>query len=213
MESETPTPEKKSSFLKWIGLILLVVLLVAAAFVAGKLMNRTPQLAGPGGPIILNSQGEGGAVMQSFAVSIIPAEELPKTQPDAVGIFNRREDNSFFIGTGDMGVIISGDVTSADGEVSSGPSFATSGGSGEGGTEVEIVVNSDTIVYKEVTAPPDFSDSSENQAEIQQEVAPGDIEEIGANSSLTVWGRKVGERIIADVLLYSEPMMISIEAP
>lgn len=214
MDSENLTPEKKSSLtpLKWIGLLLLIVILVAAAFVAGRLMNRTNQLAGPGGPILISGEGGPGEMM-SFALNVIPAEELPKTQPDAVGFVSRREDNSFFIGTGEMGVIISGEVTSADGEVSKGPGVFTSGGSGEGGTEVEIVVNSDTIVYKEVTAPPAPPTSGEPPAEIQQEVAPGDIEEIGENSSLTVWGRKVGDRIIADILLYSDAMMIISPAP
>lgn len=213
MESENPTHEKKSSPLKWIGLLLLVVILVAAAFVAGRLMNRAPQLVGPGGPMIMSGNGDPGEMM-SISINLVPAEELPKTQPDAVGIFNHREDNSFFISTGNMGVLISGEVTSGSGEVSSGASVVTSGGDGEtDGAVVEIVVNSDTIVYKEVTAPPNFSDSGETQAEIQQEVAPGDIEDIGENSSLTVWGRKVGDRIIADILLYSDAMVMMSPAP
>jgi hypothetical protein len=196
---ETENSNNKSSLWKWIGLLVLVVL-VAAAFVGGQLLNRrsNPQVAGPGA--MFNVKGEGGAAageeIQSFEVNVIPAEELPEAQPDAVGIFVRREDNSIFIGTGKLTM----GMTSESG---ASPSASYDG------PVVEVVVNTQTVVYKEVTAlsgPP-------TGEEIQQEVVEGTIEDLGDTSTIVVWGRKVGDRIIADVLLYSEPVIMMAPKP
>jgi hypothetical protein len=36
-------------------------------------------------------------------------------------------------------------------------------------------------------------------------VEPGSLDEIDQNSAITVWGRQTGERVIADVLVYTTP--------
>jgi hypothetical protein len=64
-------------------------------------------------------------------------------------------------------------------------------------------VGNQTTIYREVL---DLSQSFTSD-EIQQEVTEGTIEEIGDTSHMFVWGRKVGDRIIADVLVYSLPMV------
>jgi hypothetical protein len=46
---------------------------------------------------------------------------------------------------------------------------------------------------------------------LQQKVAEGSLDEIGENSSLTVWGKKTGDRVVADVIVYSEPMLLNIK--
>jgi hypothetical protein len=202
METENTTPERKTSLWKWLGLIVLVVLLATAAFVGGQLLTREAnrQTARPGGPI-MSFSGEGGGDMgeaaQSFEINVIPAEELPKTQPDGAGIFVRREDNSIFIGTGKVILGISSE------------SEASPSGSYDG-LAVEVVVNSETTIYKEVTL---ISGGPPTSGEIQQEVAEGTIEDIGDNSTISVWGRKVGDRIIADVLLYSDAMIMMVPKP
>ena len=201
---ENTTTNKKSSLLKWLGLIVLVVLLVAAAFVGGQLLNRqaNPQAGGPGGPNgpgLFVSGGEGGNAEGNFVeLKVTPAEELPTRQPDAGGVFVRREDNSIFIGTGQITMMVEaegGSSTSYDSPV------------------VEVVVNGDSLVYKEVSNLPGPPSEGETEQVIQQEVAEGTIEEIGENSSLIVWGRKVGDRIIADVLVYSEGMIVNFPGP
>ena len=40
---------------------------------------------------------------------------------------------------------------------------------------------------------------------IQQVVEPGSVDEIGQASMITVWGKKTGDRFIADILVYSLP--------
>jgi hypothetical protein len=197
METGNSSNSSKFSLFKWIGLILVIVLLVAAAFVGGQLLNREagPQaLAGPGAGFTTAGGGPAGDTMQALAINIIPAEELPQTQPDAMGIFVSREDNSLFIGTGQMGMIVSSDGAEASHD----------------GPVVEVVVNGDTLIYKEVPPPMDGPPTS---GEIQQVVEAGTIDEIGDTSAITVWGRKVGDRIIAEILLYSEPMIFMAPGP
>ena len=178
MESENSNNKHKSSLLKWIGLIVLVVLLVTAAFVGGQLFNRQVNpLDGAVG--ILDEHS-----FQSIEVTVIPAEELPTTQADEFGVFVRREDNSIFI------------------EIRNDPKNSTSGGESPAGPVVEVVVANETAIYQEVlVGRPD------DAGEIQQEVTEQTIEDIGDTSFIWVWGRKAGDRIIADVLLYSVPVM------
>ncbi|GAB4581645.1 MAG: hypothetical protein Fur0022_43940 [Anaerolineales bacterium] len=189
------TTHKKSSLLKWLGLLVLVVLLVAAAFVGGQLLNRAnPQAGGPNGPgLVISGQGSGGGERMEVQLQVTPAPELPTRQPDANGLFISREDNTISIGTGNVTMII-------DSEGQSSSNYE--------GPVVEIVVTGDTQVYKEVNNFPGPPGTGETEQVIQQEVAEGSIEELGENSHVSVWGRKVGDRIIADILVYSEPVVM-----
>lgn len=188
----------------WILAGILVLFLVAAAFTAGRLMNR-----GSGDPGLVKGSGarfeirggpNGGD--KSFSIELIRAKELPNLPPDANGIFVRREDNSIFVGTGNIGVKI---IKKEDGSAGQ-PDAETS----YDGPVVEVVIDKNTKVYKDVTNQ-DFSDAPSGSMKLQQKVAEGSIDEIGENSSLTVWGKKTGDRVIAEVLVYSEPMFINLK--
>lgn len=176
------------SFLKWVGWILLVIILIAAAFVGGQLLNGRVNPLGAGGGSI------DGDTFQPMEISVVPAEELPSTPPEEAGTFVRREDDSIFIGIGDTG---NSDEAPGTGESST------------GGVVVEVVTNNETTVYQEVL---NLNVPSE-AGEIQQEVTESTIEAIGDGSFMWVWGRKTGDRIIADVLLYSVPMVKPGTAP
>lgn len=204
----TPAPSKSKTPL-FIGLgLVLIVALIGAAFLAGRLLNQPAALAGPqgikggGGVVISGAGGPGGDVM-SIEVQVTPAPELPRLPPEVAGMFASREDNRLFIGTCNMGIVIS----------------ESSGGSGDGpevssqgcdGPQVEVVVTQDTKVYRETTQPPDPAQPS---GVLQQTVAPGSVEELTSNISVRVWGRRTGDRVIAEVLLYSQPMIIERRAP
>jgi hypothetical protein len=47
---------------------------------------------------------------------------------------------------------------------------------------------------------------------VQQEVELSSIEAIGEQSMLSVWGKKVGDRLIADVIMFSTPFMVAVPA-
>jgi hypothetical protein len=201
LESQ-PEPARSNRTL-WLVLGgLVIVLLVAGAFMAGRLINQSSSAAGPlggSGEKIVISGGPGGGD-STYSIDILPAEELPKTPPEANGIFVRREDNSVFIGTGNISVEITSDGPG------SGPLDTNSS---YDGPVVEVVIGKETLVYKDVSNE-DLEGAPSGDVEIQQKVEEGSIDEIGENSSVQVWGKKTGDRVIAEVIVYSQPMFISI---
>jgi len=72
------------------------------------------------------------------------------------------------------------------------------------GPVVEIVITSQTKLYKDVTMQ-QFDGPPPQGQKIQQVVESGSLDEIGSSSMITVWGKKTGERFIAAVLVYSPP--------
>ena len=116
---------------------------------------------------------------------LIAAAELPPPPPDAIGLFIRREDNSIFVGTGGINI---------DSEVDGVPVLTFEG------PVVEVIVNSETEIYREVT---DYSEALPS-GEVQQKVATGTMDDLNEAMRISVWGRETGDRIIATVLLYGE---------
>ena len=187
------TPASRKSVLPYVIGIGVVILLAAAAFMAVRYFVQPKNAAaeGPGGNII-SVEGPGGEA-QTFRLDIKPAEELPSTQPDEAGIFVERKDNSVFIGTGEVTVMAKaepGQEPQVDSDFS--------------GPNVEVVISANTVVYKDTTR----LDPENPGAEVQQTVELSTIDEITQQSSVTVWGRKAGDRIIADVVVFSSPFMI-----
>lgn len=181
---------------------IVVVVVGAAAFIAGRLLNQGVGPLGLGLPL-----GNGGDVM-SVSVQIEPAPELPKAKPDVTGLFVERKDNTVIVSSipmdaGGGGVVVSTSGGSESESGGEGPVFSSSP-NGNDGPKVEVVITNDTIIYKETTEPPD--PSSGNQT-IQQTVGEGTLDDLNSQSFVTVWGRKSGDRIIADVLFYSQPIM------
>jgi hypothetical protein len=208
----TPTSSKSKAPL-FIGLgLVLVVALVGAAFLAGRFFNQPaastgPQgLGGPGGLVTGGAGGLGGDVM-SVQAQVTPAPELPQLPPEVTGMFVSREDNRLFIGTCNMGMVIG----ESSGESSGDGPQVQSQGCGDG-PQVEVVVTQETKVYRETTQPPDPSQQS-GAITIQQTLAPGSVDELTSDSMVIVWGRRTGDRVIADVLLYSQPMIIRAPGP
>jgi len=190
---ETPTPRK--SVTPYIIGAGLVILLAAATFMAVRYFAQPKNAAGGNGPgrDIMTVKGAGGGDAQTFELNVKPAKELPAAQPEATGMFVERKDNSIFVGTGDVRVMVKAEQ-GEEPQVDS--SFS--------GPKVEVVISSDTVIYKDVT---NF-DPEDPGAEVQQTVEPGTIDEITEQSQITVWGRKAGDRIIADILVFSTPFMM-----
>ncbi len=190
---ETPTPTPRKSALPYIIGVVVIILLAAAAFMAVRYFVQPKTLSGngPGGNVI-SMQGPGGEA-QTFALDIKPATELPATQPSEMGLFVERKDNSIFIGTGEVNVMVKaqpGEEPQMDSNFS--------------GPKVEVVISGDTVVYKDTTE----LDPENPGAQVQQTVELSTIDEITEQSSISVWGRKAGDRIIADVVVFSTPFMI-----
>ena len=171
-----------------------IIILAAGAFFAGKLIN---QKAISMGNSIISSDGVSEST--EIRMETTPAAELPTLPPTTSGIFVNRVDNIItmkaFVSTAfgeDKKVIAS---VNEDGEMN----MDIDGDS----QQVEIYVNNQTKLYCNTTSYMDAV--NEGKEFIQQTVEEGSIDELNATSFITVWGRKNGDRIIADTILYDNP--------
>jgi hypothetical protein len=164
-----------------IGLGIAIPLVGLAAFVAGRLIN-----AGVG------TVGLAGRV--SIALNeITPAPELPPIRADVSGLFVERQDNVLVVQAYTFGAGVGG--LSGDAPMDE-----------ESGTRVEVVVTSETEVYRDVTVLPDPVNGEIHG--LQQAAGDGDLSELNPQTFLSVWGRRSGDRVIAEVLFYSNPRSI-----
>ena len=74
------------------------------------------------------------------------------------------------------------------------------------GIKVEIVVTGETKIYKDVTEFPAPVNGEVHN--VQQAAEEGTLDELNTQCFLSVWGRRSGDRIIADVLFYMDPQSI-----
>ena len=169
----------------YIGFGFAILLIGIAAFVAGRMLNGKAGIVSLGGP-------NGGQVSISIE-DITPAPELPATRAEVTGLFVERKDNtivaqavSFGSGVG----AISGDAPLDE----------------SSGITVEIVVTGETKIYKDVTQFPAPENGEIHN--IQQSVTEGTLDDLNPQTFISVWGRQSGDRVIAAILLYSNPQSI-----
>ena len=151
-----------------------------------------------------------GPVSQSAIVRIVtmPASELPDSSPDVSGISLRLEGGTLTVGTG--GITADVDVKI----LNDSPPVETITLTHDG-PEIEVLLGPDTVVYREETVmpggnieemlPKDANVSLESEIVIQQIVVRVDSwDDIGESTEIQAWGRKQGNAIVADVLVYRE---------
>lgn len=180
-----------------VGGIIAVIVLVGAAFVAGRLLNQSNAPTANGPQMMLNTNGPGGG--QAFSLELERAKELPQAAPDVSGLFERREDQSVFVkalsgGRVMMKVDPSGKVTTQ----SDSPEQL-----------IEVVLTKDTTIYRDAT---EINLAQPSSGKVQQQVEPGSIDELGENSMIQAWGERRGDRLIAKTVMYSKPMIFSAPA-
>ena len=181
-----------------VGIVIVVAVFAGAAFFAAQLLNAPEQAAaeGPGGgQRVMEIVTDDGSGPLSLRITFEPAPELPDRPAETAGVFVKREDNSIFVGTGDIGLDIEVDETGKE-------TIALE----HSGPVVEVVVSQETVVYHDVTEI-DIEPSARESGEktIQQIVEPAaSVEEIGENIELQVWGERRGDRIVAEVLVFRE---------
>ncbi len=190
---------------KKLTIILVIAFIVVgtAAFIGGRLLN------GGIGPLGMLPFGPGGGNF-SFSFNLKPAPELPAAHADLTGIYVSRKDNTLTVQSVSMkseggGIVISTSSDSGGAGGNAGP--AVSSVDMGNGPKMEVVVTGKTIIYRDLTAMSSEPPKDQN-ATIQQTVETGTLDDIHDQTMVTVWGRKVGDRLIADVLLYSNPVII-----
>ena len=143
-----------------------VILLAAAAYVGLSLIN--PKLASR-----TNLPADGSGKKTGVTFDVIPATEIPATNPDLVGQLQTRQDNS---------LMVLPDTKGAPAPV------------------VEVVVTTQTRLYRNATgdqlhgAPP-------SGTTIQMVILPYALEQVAAGNRIIAWGERRGDRIVADVIL------------
>lgn len=182
--------------LTWIIIAGVSVLLVAGAvFVAARLLASPEIAAGGGGDIMMVSNGGGGGPV-SISLDIKPAPELPTTPAEVNGLFVNREDNSIFVGTGEIEFMVQ--LDQATGQKQSSANYS--------GPVLEVVITKDTSIYRDETKFPELGSTGGGKQTIQQVVKPVDsVEELGEqtkNTEIQVWGTRSGDRVVAQVFVY-----------
>ncbi len=175
--------------------VLLVGVLAAGAFTAAQLMSaQNGEADVPAGAMVFEDvmdDGSGNPV--TVKTVILPAEDLPQRPAEVGGVLVKEEDNSYFVGTGSTSV----SVNVENGETTTAVEHS--------GPEIEVVSGRDTRFYRDITEV-SFTASESKEQTLQQEVAPVDQPtEMPQGSSMQVWGEKRGDRVIAEVIVYSEP--------
>ena len=100
---------------------VLVLLVGAAAFIAGRMLNQRVGPVGLGLPM--------GGEDVPISVEVIPAPELPTTRAEVVGLFVERQDNTIIVASISLEAGGGGIVPGSPEDVNSGP-------------EVEVVITS-----------------------------------------------------------------------
>lgn len=180
-------------------LAVVIVIVAASAFVGGRLLN------GQANPLGFLPFGNGGMV--SVSVNMTPAPELPTTRPDATGTFAERKDNTITIQTISIEMGKGGGVVVAVGssDNANGPAINSAGGGD--GPKLEVVVTNQTKIYRDATDMGEPPTSGNQTLTVQQVVEPGTLDDLKSQTMVMVWGRKNGDRIIADVISYSNPVI------
>jgi hypothetical protein len=187
----------KRSLLIVSGVLAIILVLASAAYVAARMLGASSGDEGWGAGNVMEIVSDDGSGPVNLKIKIKPAPELPDESSETSGVLLKRQDNSLFIGTGDdLDVNVKID-DSGERQVS----FDYSG------TEVEVVVSRDTMIYQDVTeyVPQDPALRKSGERTVQQVIEPVDsLDEMGKNAELEVWGERSGDRIVAQVVVYRE---------
>ena len=148
---------------KWYVILgVAIIVVAAAAFVSGRMLNSKINPLGLFGPV-------------DDGISILPAEEIPTTPPEIEGVFVERQDN----------IIIVEDDQPV-GESASGSPVGIGGG-----PKWEVVVTAETLVYHDTTQPPARRPSGDDPRVLQQTLEDGTLDDLITSQSLVMaWGRK-----------------------
>jgi hypothetical protein len=148
-------------------------------------------------------QGDGqlpgdGTSGQVVEIDVENAAELPDRDPDASGFVLQREDDTFLIGTGEPKITVE---MNDDGT----PNISIKGTEGPA---IEVVITRDTQLFEDASDVTALFSGESNT--FQQEVRQIDsLDDVAENATMQVWGTKRGERIVADVVVVTAPIVSS----
>jgi hypothetical protein len=170
------------------GAVGLTLLLVGAAFVGGWLLGSSDLTAGNQDAITSDSDGEVLA-RPGVRIEIKPAAGMPDQPVDAGGLLVRQEGSSLFLGTGRLsGVLVRDEARgTAQWELQ------------HDGPVVEVFTTHETRFYRDDTLQ--HLPTGSTAGPVQQVLTPSTLGEIEEHSTISVWGERRGDRLVAGMVV------------
>jgi hypothetical protein len=187
MENQASEQKSRKANL-WLiaGGVLLVALLLGAAFVAGRLL-KMPSGADEGAVTVV---GEGGQM--TMRKEFESPEGFPDRAPNVTGMMQKVENNSIFVEASNGPVTVlarqEGDQMNVD--------MQSEGDT----TTVEIVVTRETQLYRNLVAFP-MAQGGPSTDKIEPEIVPATLDELEGQVMVMAWGERKGDRLIAEAVL------------
>ena len=186
-----------------IGGFLLIAVVIAAGAVYGisRLSTGTvsAQESKPERVMIIaieeikNGERFGGEVRISFD----DPPELPDRAEDAAGLFLGQDGDELTLGTGAIEVDVSVEVVNDE-------EPTTVVNASHDGDELLLVVDENTVFYRDATERPDITREivEAGQLQLTRVLETGSLDEIGENTMIRAWGEVQDGRVLADLIVY-----------
>lgn len=184
-----------------IGVIVLLFLLIGGAYTAVRLLAEpkaeTAVASSGGGRVLQSVQVGNDGVPVSVQTTILPAAELPDEEAATFGIVLSRQDDTLTLGTGAIELSVDIEVDPSTGQETTTVVPSTNG------PELEVVLTRDTLLYRDVTDIEGQMPNESGEVTIMQAVRPvTNSDEITDNMEVQVWGKRRGDRVVAEVVVF-----------
>jgi hypothetical protein len=174
--------------------VIALVLIFTGVFAAVRLFAAEPEAVddvGPGVKVIERVFDDGSGPV-TITTIIEPSPELPDRTAEAAGVLAALDGDRLLVGTGSISV----DVENVNGK----ERVTTE----HSGPEIEVIVNSDTVIYRDVTEIV-YSAAEDAERRIQQSVQRIDnLDGLPSAAEIQAWGVRDGDSLLAEVLVYRE---------
>lgn len=165
---------------KIIWISLAVAALLGVAYVAGR------YLTGEVNPMNMLQFANGDRMT---SIEMEGSKDLPQKRALVMGSYTGRADNIIHVKEISVSMV-------------NGVGYA--GGDDANSVLHDVLVTKNTQIFKDIT---DYSTAG--QGVMQQVVEPSDLEQMGEDAFVQVWGRKSGDRVIADTICFNNIVMMS----
>ena len=204
-ESQNTARSSRRIFWLTSGGIMILLLLTGATFYFFPKLQQTTESRGNREvkieEIYIIDQGFG-----PVRIKFENAPEIPDGNPNAAGLFVRRDGDTLFLGTGNVEVDVEVEVTNGDRQSSTNSTYD--------GPVIEVVITDETLVYKDDTRivldDPEAA-AEDGSATVQRTVILVEsLDDMAENTEVKIWGSWDGDRVIADVLVFGNGVIANL---
>jgi hypothetical protein len=174
---EPTTAATKNRRKGWVVVGVTAVITALVVLIGGALTSGVLATSGRSG-LFNREPGE----RPSF--QIVPAADLPTTQPNVRGVVTQRTDKT-------ISMVERG-------------GFGPNESQGTNAPQIEVAVANDTVFYHDITRV-NLNEGAPSGA-IQQKLEAGSLDGINPNSRITVWGDPNSTPLAAKIVVYSDPV-------